>query len=237
MAVSARRPAPVPIDVSREPGRHMKRPRRRSRAWSLVREFVIIVFLALVVSALVRAFLFQAFYVPSSSMEDTLLPSDRIIAVKIATQLSGVQRGEVVVFKDPGGWLAPPEPLSGWRGIAQQGLTFVGLLPSDSGSDLVKRVIAIGGDRIACCDPDGRIVLNGEPLDEDYIVGPTDQVRFDVTVPEGGLFVMGDNRADSSDSRYYLEDDGGSVPVDSVVGRVMLTIWPVTRMSTVPALP
>lgn len=198
-------------------------------------ETAIIVVSALILSALVRAFLVQAFYVPSASMEDTLAISDRLIASKITTDRGGVSRGEVVVFKDPGDWLPdPPPPADGWRGAVQAALTFVGLLPSDSGRDLVKRVIAIEGDRIACCDADGRIMLNGSSLNEDYIIGPTNQVLFDVVVPPGGVFVMGDNRGNSRDSRYHLEVADGAVPVDDVVGRVVLVIWPLNRIATVP---
>jgi signal peptidase I len=200
-----------------------------------LRETGIIVISALVLSALVRAFLVQAFYVPSGSMEDTLLISDRIIASKITTTMSGVGRGEVVVFKDPGGWLDdPPPPPGGVRGVLRQGLTFVGLLPSDTGKDLVKRVIAVEGDRIACCDVDGHIVLNGVPLVEDYIIGPTDQVRFDLVVADNSVFVMGDNRGNSRDSRFHLDENDGGVPVGNVVGRVLLVVWPLNRFSSVP---
>ncbi len=205
--------------------------------WRVLWEIVVVLGTALVLSIVVRAFLVQAFYVPSASMENTLMPSDRIIASKITTRFSGVNRGEVVVFRDPGGWLpepAPPKP--GLQTTLRSILTFIGLLPSDSGKDLVKRVIAVGGDRIRCCDKAGHIVLNGQPLIEPYIKDgdPTDQVRFDVRVPEGRMFVMGDNRSDSRDSRYHLEDDDGTVPMDNVVGRVVLIVWPFDRFSTVP---
>ena len=237
MAVSARDPQQLP-DGPPGHGRHARgrSPRQESGgALRWLRETGIIVVSALVLSALVRAFLVQAFYVPSASMEDTLLISDRIIASKITTTTSGVGRGEVVVFKDPGQWLPdPPPPPDGFRGVLRQGLTFVGLLPSDTGKDLVKRSIAVEGDRIACCDVEGRIVLNGVPLVEDYIIGPTDQVLFDVVVPDGSVFVMGDNRGDSRDSRYHLETNSGAVPADNVVGRVVLVVWPLNRMSTVP---
>ena len=102
--------------------------------------------------------------------------------------------------------------------------------------DFIKRVVGVGGDRVRCCDDQGRIVLNGVPLDEPYLKpgDATDQVRFDVTVPADGLFVMGDNRADSRDSRYHLDDNDGAVPVSSVVGRVLLVVWPFDRFATVP---
>jgi signal peptidase I len=221
--------------VSGGRGRHA-RPRGGSHPFlRALREMAIIVVSALVLSALVRAFLVQAFYVPSASMEDSLLISDRIIASKITTNLGGTTRGEVIVFRDPGDWLPePPPPQEGWQGWLKSSLVFVGLLPSDSGSDLVKRVIGIGGDRVACCDADGRIVLNGVPLDEDYIIGPTDQVKFDVVVPDGMLFVMGDNRGNSRDSRYHLEVDEGGVPAQEVVGRVVVIAWPFERFAPVP---
>lgn len=238
MAVSARdSQAPLP-ERPEGRGRHARgrapRPRRTGTArW--VKETTIIVVAALFVSALVRAFLVQAFYVPSPSMEDTLQVNDRILASKISTAISGVNRGEVVVFRDPGGWLPEPSEASGGvAGSLRTALTFVGLLPSDSGKDLVKRVIAVGGDRVSCCDVDGRIVLNGVSLKEDYVVGPTDQVRFDVVVPDGGVFVMGDNRGDSADSRYHLDDDKGAVPTSDVVGRAVLVVWPLARWSTLP---
>lgn len=240
MAVSARDPhGPLP-DPPIGRGRHARgqapRP-ERSGAGRWLGETAVIIVSALVLSALVRAFLIQAFYVPSASMEDTLLEGDRIIAAKIATTVSGVNRGDVVVFKDPGDWLPDPDPTlapTGVRGAVRTGLTFIGVLPSDSGQDLVKRVIAIEGDRIACCDADGRIVLNDVPLVEDYTKGPTNQVQFDVVVPPGGAFVMGDNRGDSRDSRYHLETDSGAIPTSAVVGRVVLVVWPFNRFATVP---
>ena len=225
MAVSAREPngeAPTPAPVTMA-----AQPRKRR----VVTETVVIIVVALVISALVRVFLLQAFYVPSSSMESTLMPGDRIVASKITTSVSGPKRGEILVFRDPGGWLPElPTADGGWRKALRGGLTFIGLLPSDSGHDLVKRVIGLPGDRVACCDSAGRIVLNGVPLDESYVTGPTDQVRFDITVPAGDMFVMGDNRGNSRDSRYHLDVDNGGVAVSDAVGRVVLSVWPLNRI-------
>ncbi len=200
-----------------------------------LREFGVIVVSALVLSALVRAFLVQAFYVPSESMENTLMPNDRIVASKITTQFGGISRGEVVVFRDPGGWLGAPEPgPTGVRGAINGFMTFIGLVPSDSGSDLVKRAIGIAGDHVVCCDAQQRIVLNGVALDESYVVQPTNQIQFDVTVPKDSIFVMGDNRGNSRDSRYHLEVNSGAVPVGNVVGRAFVVVWPLKRFTTLP---
>lgn len=202
-----------------------------------IREVAIILVIALVISATLRAFVLQAFYVPSSSMESTLLINDRIVASKLTTRFSEVQRGDVIVFRDPADWLPEPVPPQGVSGAITQGLTFIGVLPSGAGKDLVKRVIAIGGDRIACCDQQGRISLNGVPLDESDYLKPgvsTNQVEFDVEIPEGHIFVMGDNRPDSRDSRYHLQVANGGVPEASVVGRAVARIWPVSRIATLP---
>ncbi|MDQ1247817.1 MAG: signal peptidase [Actinomycetota bacterium] len=207
---------------------------RGSSAWRAVREVVIVLVVAVVLSVVVRTFFVQAFYVPSQSMENTLLPSDRILASKITTNLAGVKRGQVVVFRDPGGWLPQTTPLP--TSPIRSALEFVGIIPTNKGEDLVKRVIAVGGDRIACCDPQGRILLNGVPLVEPYMKPgvSTDQVQFDVVVPADSVFVMGDNRSESADSRYHLDENDGAVPVDNVVGRVFLNVWPLSRVSTFP---
>ena len=220
-------------------GQKISQARREYRENKFLRgliEFVVIIAIALGIATLMRVFLIQPFYVPSGSMEQTLQINDRVIASKITTNLSGVARGEIMVFKDPGGWLPPVEDAStGIRGALTDALIFVGLLPSDSGDDLVKRVIGIEGDRVSCCNEQGQIVLNGVGLNESsYITGPTDQVLFDITVPEGAMFLMGDNRGNSADSRFHLDQNSGVVPVENAVGRVALVIWPFDRLSTEP---
>ncbi len=221
-------------DSLRTRRRHL-RPSRGDGFRRGARETAFIIVSALILSALVRALLVQAFYVPSASMEDTLMVSDRIIASKISTRISGVARGEVVVFRDPGDWLPdPPPPADTLRNKARSALTFIGLLPSDTGQDLVKRAIGIAGDRVACCDAQGRIEVNGVGLDEPYIEGPTDQVAFDIVVPPQSMFVLGDNRGDSRDSRYHLEVNNGAIPLASAVGRVVLVVWPFTSFGTLP---
>lgn len=201
---------------------------RRGGFWRGLREMALIVVAALVISALVRTFLLQAFWVPSGSMEETLVRGDRILVWKPG---DGPARGDVVVFHDPSDWLADaPEP-QGVGGALQRLGTFVGVLPSSSGDDLVKRVVGVGGDTVACCSPDGRIMVNGEPIDEPYLYpgDVTDQVQFSVTVPPGRIFVMGDHRSDSADSRFHLDEQDGTVPVSDVVGRAVVIMWPISR--------
>ncbi len=198
--------------------------------WAAVKELAIVLTIALVLSSLVRAFFFQAFYVPSASMEDTLQLQDRIVASKISKLFSPVERGEVVVFRDPGGWLPDNQ---GSANPLIRTLIFVGLLPSDEGKDLVKRVIAVGGDEVICCDSNGQITVNGYPLQEDYLKPETttDQVSFEIVVPKDRYFMLGDNRPNSRDSRYHLQTAYGTIPKSHIVGKVPFRIWPFDRFA------
>lgn len=209
-----------------------------------VRETVIIVVMAMVLSFVVKTWVAQAFFIPSGSMEQTLEVGDRVMVSKLHKRFEGINRGDVVVFQDPGGWLPPMERVepSEVMGSVQRVLTFVGLLPDPADEHLIKRVVGVGGDRVVCCDADGRLTVNGAAIDEPYVY-PGDvpsAIRFDVSVPPGSVWVMGDHRSDSQDSRYHpLEGDGseGSVPLDLVVGRGVLTVWPVTRAGTMSSHP
>jgi signal peptidase I len=193
-------------------------------------EVVLIVVIALVVAALVRAFVAQVFYIPSGSMENTLQVDDWILVSKLSTELGSVDRGDVVVFADPGGWLDTPAATDN---PIRRTLEFIGVAPDSAEGDLVKRVIGVGGDHVICCDPQGRVEVNGQALDEGYLY-PGDEPSdapigcsgtFDVTVPAGSLWVMGDHRSVSSDSRCH-KDLGGFVPDDLVRGRAVAVIWP-----------
>lgn len=191
-------------------------------------ETFLLLSLALGTSIVVKAFFMQMFFVPSASMNPELVEEDRILVEKISMWDGGVERGDVVVFEDPGGWLgATPEPTG-----FQEFLSLLGLYPE--GGHLVKRVIAVGGERVVCCDKQGRLTVDGAPLDEQEYLGTgtaPSQKQFDVVVPEDAVWVMGDNRSNSQDSRFHLSDPGkGSVPLDNVVGKVWGIVWPIDRL-------
>ena len=145
------------------------RDTRPKRSWLI--ELPLVVGIALVISLLLKTFLVQAFWIPSGSMENTLLVGDRVLVEKITGTLRDVARGDVVVFRDPGGWLEhePVVRASRVRNALHRGLEWVGLAPDASGDDLIKRVIGVGGDRVVCCDRQGRVTVTGVALDEPYL--------------------------------------------------------------------
>lgn len=202
-----------------------------------MREFAIILVSALVLSWAVKSFLLQPFFIPSQSMEDTLIENDRVLVSKLTPGPFELNRGDVVVFKDPGGWLgesAKPE-LNAVQQVVNPILTFVGLLPQDSGDHLIKRVIGVGGDHVVCCSTKGLVSVNGEPILETSYIKPgsqASQVEFDKVVPEGFLWVMGDNRQNSHDSRFTGGNPGGGfVPESNVVGVAFVKVWPLDRFA------
>ncbi|WP_223690257.1 signal peptidase I [Leifsonia poae] len=213
-----------------------RRGKRRS-AKLFVRDILIIFVVAVLVSFLIKTFVVRSFYIPSASMQNTLQINDRIIVNELEPGLVPISRGDIVVFRDPGGWL-PPQPPSTQSPISaaiDSALTFIGLSASDSNDHLIKRVIGLPGDHVKCCNALGQVTVNGTPLKEPYIVIPPGQTNaatlsFDVTVPKGELWVMGDNRYNSQDSSRNQNLPGkGFVPVDHVVGRAFVISWPVSR--------
>lgn len=219
---------PLMADEAAEPGG------RTGRVLRFLRDVLVVVVIALVVAWGVKTFLVRSFYIPSRSMVSTLEVNDRVLVNELVPNVIDVGRGDVVVFKDPGGWLgnAPaynPTPVE-WA------LDTVGLGSSDSSQYLIKRVIGLPGDRVVCCDADNRLTVNGEPITETYLREPdmpASNTIFDVTVPEGKLWVMGDNRNESADSRAHTGSAGGGfVDIDDdVVGRAFVITWPVERWS------
>ena len=200
---------------------------------SWAKEVLIIIAVALLLSFLIKTFLFRAFFIPSGSMEHTLEIDDRIFVNQLVPEPFELKRGDVVVFRDAQGWL--PETAAGAATTSwfKDALIFVGLLPDESQQHLVKRVIGLEGDRVICCDAEGRITVNGEPLDEPYLfpgANPSD-TPFDVTVPEGKIWVMGDHRNASADSRANTDKPGGGfIDVDEVEGKAAVIAWPLDRM-------
>ncbi|SCL20407.1 signal peptidase I [Micromonospora inyonensis] len=183
---------------------------------SFWKELPVLLGVAILVAVLVRAFVLQTFFIPSPSMENTLQIDDRVLVNKLVYDFRSPERGEVIVFKAPTEWSGNPD-----------------------GEDYIKRVIGVGGDRVVCCDEQDRLMINGRSLDEPYVYSvdgrrdkPADQ-EFDVTIPKGRLWVMGDHRAASGDSLEHwerLQDvERATIPVDDVVGRAFTVFWPVSR--------
>lgn len=199
---------------------------------SLLIEMTTVTVLALVITVVLRLFVAEAFYVPSESMYDTLTTNDRILAEKVSYLHRDVDRGDIVVFKDPGNWLNEEQKEPGaLRRVGE----FVGILPRSGEGHLVKRVIGVAGDKVVCCNKAGQIAVNNIALDErEYLLedAKPSNSPFSVVVPPGSLWVMGDNRAESADSRSHMGGPGGGfVPVDNVVGRACCVIWPSDRMT------
>ncbi|SEB83403.1 signal peptidase I [Microbacterium hydrocarbonoxydans] len=219
-------------------------PTKRRRGFFIfLRDVLVIIVIAALVSFIVKTFIVRSFYIPSASMERTLLVDDRILVDELTPRWTGYERGDIVVFKDPGGWLdaqpqAPAQPpliqAVDWV------LTVVGISATDSQDHLVKRVIGLPGDHVVCCNALGQITVNDAPIDElDYLNLPEGDTAasndpFDVVVPEGSLWLMGDNRDRSRDSRAHQDlPSGGFVPLENVVGKAFLTTWPFDRMGTI----
>ncbi len=214
-------------------------PRRAGRPWSWrpgpVLQGLVIAFVLMVI---VRTLLVQTFSVPSTSMQPTLEPGDRILVNRLVRGPS-IERGDVVVFDGTGSW-GPPAGATDVGGLRARLQAVLSWISFGSGADYVKRVIGVPGDHVVCCDVDGRITVNGIPLAEPYLY-PGDEpsaTRFDVTVPAGRIWVMGDHRSVSADSRSKLgRPGGGMVPLDDVVGRAWLRYWPTDRLGSLASAP
>ncbi|MEV4492735.1 signal peptidase I [Micromonospora coxensis] len=220
-----------------------RRTRRTRRQMPLWQELPLLLVVAFCLAVLIRTFLLQAFFIPSGSMEDTLLIGDRVLVNKVVYDVRDPVRGEVVVFRGTDRWVAQetPGPSPGFVGKLGRTLGDLVGVSRPGEKDFIKRVIGVPGDRVKCCDDQGRVLVNGIPLDEPYVIrnSPLDvppnprecrSRRFEeVVVPPGQIFVMGDHRLVSQDARCQ-----GPVPIDNVVGRAFMVVWPSQRWTSLP---
>ncbi len=215
------------------------RRRRRLSWWS---ELIVLFALALVIMLVIKTYVVQAFYIPSSSMENTLDIGDKVLVNKLIYHFRSIERGDVVVFNGEGSWDPPSPPQSSdpvVRLASEFGHAVTGLFGISPGvHDYIKRVIGVPGDKVACCDAQHRVTVNGVPLSEKsylYPNNPPSMTKFRVTVPAGRLWVMGDHRNVSYDSRGHIGDPGGgTIPESQVVGRAFLILWPPSRFRVLP---
>jgi signal peptidase I len=218
------------------PGRRRRRrKRRKGMSWWI--ELPVLLVFALVLALLIKSFVVQAFYIPSSSMENTLEIGDKVLVNKLVYDFRSVHRGDIVVFNGDGSWDPNPTTTAPWPQRLWDSIS--GLFGTAPGvHDFIKRVIGIPGDHVACCNAHGQITVNGVPLTEKSYLYPANapsEQRFSITVPPGRLWVMGDHRAVSWDSRGHMSDPGdGTIPEDHVVGRAFVIVAPVSRWRILP---
>jgi signal peptidase I len=221
-----------------EPGQPSTKGGRKGRRRSFWRELPILIVISLVLAVVIKTYFVQVFWIPSGSMENTLQINDRVLVNKLVYHFRGIQRGDIVVFNGDGSWDPGSVPTSGnvFEQFADGFASMFGF--GHPGDILIKRVIGVPGDRVACCDAQGRVTVNGVPLNEaSYLYPGADpsQIRFNIKVPAGRLWVMGDNRLYSDDSRLHMDDPGGgTVPESAVIGRAFVIIWPPSHWRILP---
>jgi signal peptidase I len=216
-------PTPSPPTTTEEP--RPPAPREPERRHSFWRELPILIVVAFIVALVIKTFAVQAFYIPSASMEPTLVEGDRVLVEKVTYRFGEPGHGDVVVFEKDVFAPVPEEDDSFFTDILDAFRSLFGF-PTGASQDFIKRVIAVEGDTVE--GKDGRVYVNGDPIEEPYLPDGTETASFGpVSVGENEAFVMGDNRANSDDSRNF-----GPVPVDSIVGHAFLLIWPPADFDT-----
>lgn len=202
-------------------------------------ELIAVLIVTLAISAMVKLFLIQPFYVPSTSMERTLMVSDHILVSKMAPKYRPLNRGDIVVFADSGNWLGEVQESEKrqesniFTKVFNKVFSIVGLVPEDTNEYLVKRVIGLPNDFVQCCDTAGQMSINGKSIEEGYLPKGTipSEVPFSIKVGPNHIWVMGDNRQHSLDSRAHMDSPTqGTVPLKDVVGRAFLSVWPMERI-------
>jgi signal peptidase I len=216
-------------------GTATRRGRRKRSFW---REFPVLVVIALLLAVVIKTYAIQAFFIPSGSMENTLEINDRVLVNKLVYDVRSIHRGDIVVFNGDGSWDPGTAPRN-TNFVVKFGQGFASMFGfGHPGDILIKRVIGLPGDKVACCDAQGRVTVNGVPLSEHPYLYPGDspsEIRFNIVVQPGRLWVMGDHRLISDDSRNHLGDPGGgTVPENAVIGRAFVIIWPPSRWRILP---
>ena len=221
-----------------DPGQPSTEGARKGRRRSFWRELPILIAISLVLAVVIKTYFVQVFWIPSGSMENTLQINDRVLVNKLVYHFRGIQRGDIVVFNGDGSWDTGSVPTNGniFEQFADGFASMFGF--GHPGDILIKRVIGVPGDHVACCDAQGRVTVNGVPLNETSYLYPgadPSQIRFNIKVPAGRLWVMGDNRLYSDDSRLHQDDPGGgTVPESAVIGRAFVIIWPFSHWRILP---
>jgi signal peptidase I len=230
-------PESAPTGSTRRERRVGRKRGSRGGFWPALREIGVLIAIAIVLAILLKTFLVQAFFIPSGSMENTLHVYDRVLVNKVVYHLRDIKRGDIIVFNGDNSWTPEVTVTPPSNPVSKAVAWFSGLIgfapPSET--DFIKRVIGLPGDRVACCDAQGRITVNGVALNEGSYLYPGNSpsdTRFSIVVPPDRLWVMGDHRAMSSDSRAHMDDPGGgSIPENEVIGRAFVVIWPIGHWS------
>lgn len=203
----------------------------RKKILKFFTDIIVIIITGLILAALIKTFVVRSFYIPSESMEPTLMVNDRVLVEEISPKFNNIKKGDIIVFKDNQGWISKQDNK---ETTFTDNLANLFTLTEEVGDEyLVKRVIGVGGDTVECCTYEGNLTINGEVQHEMYTKKGhfSGNEYFKVTVPKDSFWVMGDNRANSADSRYHTEQNGGFIPLEDVVGRVIVKVYPLDKIT------